>query len=344
MFDFSIEDLRQWFLKNKRDLPWRAFPTPYTVLVSEVMLQQTQVSVVIPYYQRWMTLFPTLEALAESKEEEVLKAWEGLGYYSRARRLRNAAIFISEKWQGKMPRHAEELATIPGIGAYTFGAICSFAFKEKRAAVDGNVMRVLSRYFAIEEDISKSKGQEFFRKIAEKILPENEPWVIAEALIELGALICKKKPICSACPLLHSCKAHQQNLVEKFPLNSRQLISVKLHRMVPILMSNEKFLIQKVPAGKVMADLHEFPYFEGQMSLKDLQDKIKNEFKLEVNPIGKLPLVKHSFTKYRVNLEAYFFNSNRAKVEGFFWGSYKNLSELAFSSGHRKLVNYLLKL
>lgn len=342
MFDFPNENLRQWFLRQKRDLPWRKNSSPYAVLVSEIMLQQTQVSVVIPYFQRWMALFPTFEALAISREEDVLKAWEGLGYYSRAKNLQKAAKYICKEWKGKMPSKVEELATIPGVGPYTLGAIRAFAFNEKAAAVDGNVMRVLSRYFAIEEDISKLRGQKRFRDIAEKILPEKDPWIIAEALIELGALVCKKRPICIECPLKSSCSSFNQDLIEKFPVKSKLQVSIKLYRMVPILMCEGTFLIRQVPKGKIMAGLHEFPYFEEKMDLAEFQEQIKRDFNLETTPIRKLPLVQHGFTRYRADLEAYIFHcKNVQDTEGFFWASKERLSQLAFSSGHRKLIKLL---
>lgn len=336
-----FELLRDWFLNQRRALPWRITNTPYAVLVSEIMLQQTQVSVVIPYYLRWMEKFPTFEALAKASEEEVLKYWEGLGYYSRARNLKKAAQMIVTEWNGEISE--KNLNKIPGIGPYTEGAIRAFAFKQKAAAVDGNVMRVLSRYFALHEDICKFKGQKALRAIAETILPEHEPWVISEALIELGALICKKKPICSDCPLKSSCKAYLSNLTETLPIKSIKIASTKLYRVVTIFRYKGQFLIRQVPTGEVMAGLHEFPYFETdgeKIDLEPLKERIKETFSIHTIPIQYYPKVHHGFTRYRAHLTPILLEcQNISTPEGYFWAPLSQLKELPFSSGHKKILN-----
>src|ERR1700722_10190653 len=180
---FDIDSLKDWFVREKRDLPWRENPSPYAVWISEVMLQQTQASVVIPYFERWMARFPTVAVLAEASQGEVIKMWEGLGYYSRVRHLHQAAKDLMYRYAGDLPRTREGLEGIKGIGPYTRGAILSFAFHQKAAAVDGNVLRVLARYFAIEEEIEKAKKS--ITELTESILPEEEPWIVMEGLIEL---------------------------------------------------------------------------------------------------------------------------------------------------------------
>jgi A/G-specific adenine glycosylase len=341
----NLEPLRHWFSNQKRDLPWRDTPTPYAVFISEIMLQQTQVAVVIPYFLRWMERFPNFQTLADSKEEEVLKLWEGLGYYSRARNLHKGAKHISDKWGGVMPKEEVHLKEIPGVGPYTVGAIRAFAFREKAAAVDGNVMRVLSRLFAIREDIGKPKTQNEIRLIAEKILPEQEPWMIAEALIELGAMICKKVPLCQNCPLKHSCKAHQHSLTHILPVKAKKTKITPLYRVVLIIMQNGQVLLRHVPQGEIMAGLHEFPYLETDetdLPLVAVLEEMKDKYQIQAKPIQKLPLTTHGFTRYRVRLTPYILSCSRQNApQGYFWAAMDQLKALPFSSGHRKILSFL---
>lgn len=330
----DIESLKQWFLSQKRDLPWRNGSTPYAVLISEVMLQQTQVSVVIPYFLKWMEEFPSFEALAKSTEEKVLKCWEGLGYYSRAKNLRKAAAYILENGLGSSEA---ELLKIPGIGPYTAGAIRAFAFREKAAAVDGNVIRVLSRYFAIGEDVGKLKVQGKIRDLAAYLLPDHEPWIITEALIELGALVCKKTPHCEKCPLKLSCKAFLENKTADFPVRPRKTEVTKLFRTVLVFVANGKILIRKVPPGEVMAGLHEFPYFE-KTNVEEIQGLVKSQFQLDAVPIRKFPIVEHGFTRYRASLEPVLLACGEKEVEGYFWALFSDAKELPFSSGHKRIL------
>ena len=185
MLDFY--PLKKWFLIEQRDLPWRKINDPYAIWISEIMLQQTQVAVVIPYYLKWMQRFPTIQALAEAESDEVIKMWEGLGYYSRARNLHAGARYLIEFFGGILPNNESDLAKIKGLGPYTIGALLSFAFHQKKAAVDGNVMRVMARCYELDDDIAKSKTQKKIRHLVEEILPEDESWIVNEALIELGA-------------------------------------------------------------------------------------------------------------------------------------------------------------
>lgn len=331
----KIDLLRAWFLSQKRDLPWRTLSTPYAVFVSEIMLQQTQSSVVIPYFNRWMERFPTVQSLANAKEEEVLKLWEGLGYYSRARNLLKGAKTIQDRWQGNIPKEEEALKQIPGIGPYTVGAIRAFAFKEKAAAVDGNVLRVLSRFFAIKDDIAKSKTQQLMRELALTLLPDQEPWVIAEAWIELGALICKKVPLCQKCPLKEGCKAYKEDLTNLLPIKSNKVAITPLDRTVFIVLQKQEILLRRVPEGEIMAGLYEFPYVEtGENDLE--------KFNIQATPLKKLPEVTHSFTRYRVRLTPYLMTCSGQKApEGYFWAKLDQAASLPFSSGHRKIFKNL---
>ncbi len=245
-----FELLKKWFLENRRDFPWRESPTPYAVWISEVMLQQTQASVVIPYFLRWMDQFPTIEALANADPEEVIKAWEGLGYYSRARNLHAGARYVQEHFHGKLPSDTESLSKIKGLGLYTIGAIQSFAFHQKTPAVDGNVLRVVSRYCMLKDDIKKPKTVAAIRKWIEMQLPDETPWVINEALIELGATICKRKPNCPKCLLNQTCLSFQHGLQEQLPIKGKPPVSISLYRIVAVIESNGRYLVKKEKKGK----------------------------------------------------------------------------------------------
>lgn len=339
---FDLQSLKRWFQTEKRDLPWRENPSPYRVWISEVMLQQTQASVVIPYYERWMERFPTVEHLAASKIEDVIKTWEGLGYYSRARNLHEGA----KTFKGKIPDTYEELSKIKGLGPYTIGAILSFAFHKKIAAVDGNVLRVISRYFALKEDIAKAKTASFIRNIVEQFLPEEESWIINEALIELGAVLCQKKAKCSACPLRTSCQAYIQGITDELPIKTKGPVTTPLYRTVAILKHQGSVLLKKGEKGKIMEDLYEFPYFETNvegLEKKQLIDLIQKELGLETEVVESLSRVKHTFTRFRVELTPALCSvSTKNYSEGYSWHDIEEIKDLPFSSGHRKIASDLL--
>lgn len=337
--NFFTGSLRQWFLANKRDLPWREQPTPYAVWISEVMLQQTQVAVVIPYFERWLSLFPDIKTLAEASLDQVIKAWEGLGYYSRARNLHAASQYIVECFQGNLPDKEEELKKIKGLGPYTIGAILSFAFHQKCAAVDGNVIRVLTRYFNISEDISRPKTVERLRSLAFSLLPDEEHWIINEALIELGATVCKKKPNCGDCPLRPSCQSYAQGTSSHLPFKSQKVKSQKLFRVVPVLCSDRHLLVKKGEKGKVMSDLYQFPFFESeQLSGKECCALIKKKWGIIAKGHDVLQSVVHGFTRYQATLfPILLWVEGMPAVADYEWKEIEDLKKFAFSSGHRKI-------
>lgn len=341
----SVKRLKQWFLNEKRDLPWRNDPTPYEVWVSEIMLQQTQVAVVIPYFERWMSRFPNIQALAEAPLDEVIKMWEGLGYYSRARNLHAGAQVVVEKFGGVLPREEEQLQLIKGLGPYTIGAIRSFAFHLRTPAVDGNVIRVLSRFFCVKDDISKPKTVNHIRDLANELLPEKESWIVNEALIELGATICTRKPKCTICPLRSSCKATLHGQENALPYNSKKISIEVLHRAVAVVLCDDKLLVRRGEKGQIMSDLHEFPYFEskeGGHETKEFSKHVKQNLGLKVEHLQDLPKVNQSFTRYRVHLYPVIFKvEHSADITGYQWMDAGALAKAAFSSGHRRIYEYL---
>lgn len=344
--EFDSHHLRRWFFLSRRHLPWRENSSPYAVWVSEVMLQQTQVSVVIPYFEKWMRLFPTVKALAEASLDQVIKTWEGLGYYSRARNLHAGARMLLESHEGELPEDPTELQKVKGIGPYTVGAIRSFAFKQKAAAVDGNVLRVLSRYYAIEEAIDKTTTRLQIEKLTHSILPDKEPWIVMEALIELGALVCQKKPSCGNCPLNGSCLAYKEKRTGELPVKGKKVPTTLLHRLVNIIESDGMVLLRKGEKGKVMADLFEFPYIEIEESVtqgRRWKARTEKETGLSLSYQTSLPAVSHGFTRYKAFLYPQLWRAKKAlPVQGLEWVSIKELSGKPFSSGHRRILKETL--
>lgn len=333
--------LKKWFLENGRELPWRGDPTPYQVWVSEIMLQQTQVKVVIPYFERWMEKYPTIEALAKAPLEEVIKLWEGLGYYSRARNLHTGAKQVVEKFNGELPNDPKQLSEIKGLGPYTIGAILSFAFHKKAAAVDGNVQRVIARLFHITDDFSKGSTQKQIWKIAEDILPEKEPWIINEALIELGATLCTRAPKCKECPLRSSCLSYTHGDAASIPLKTKKVQIETLYRIVAVIVSEDKILLRKGEKGEIMSDLHEFPYFACTPNPK-LPNELTLPFKTET--IEVLPIVSHGFTRFQATLYPMLLQAKGCPpFLNYTWFSLDQIHTLPFSSGHKKILHHFQK-
>jgi len=333
--------LKEWFLQEKRPLPWRNNPSPYSVWISEVMLQQTRAAVVIPYFLRWMELFPSISALARAAHDEVIKAWEGLGYYSRARNLHRAAQLIVAQHGGVLPSDRAVLQAIPGLGPYTIGAILSFAFHRRAAAVDGNVTRVLTRLFAIEEDIAKSAVQKKLRGLAEELLPDEEPWVVAEALIELGATLCGKgQPKCGGCPLRPECSAHRLGIAARLPYSSSSQAIEALYRLAVIPCHGDLVGVRRAPAGAAMADLYEFPYlsWDNKMAMPaEAQASIWQQWGVHSRHLATLPAERHSYTRYRVMLFPMVFACPK-EFPDILWVQRQALYSLAFSAGHRRIL------
>lgn len=342
---FPVDNLKKWFITSRRTLPWREDSTPYAVWISEVMLQQTQVSVVISYFEKWMEQFPTIQDLAIASEETVIKAWEGLGYYSRARNLHAAAKKITIEYGGQFPSDPSILATLPGLGPYTIGAIRSFAFRERAAAVDGNVIRVLSRYFAIQDPVDRPQTLKKISSKAEELLPNEEPWLITEALIELGALVCKKEPNCHTCPLMSNCLAYRDQLQKEIPKKQRRVLTTTLYRLVGVIECGETILLTKGEKGKVMRDLYEFPYIacEGEASdPKKVVQVFSELLQRELFYIEPLPKQTHGFTRYQAHLFPHRLIAKEAK-RGEQWVARDKLCALPFSSGHRRILTTVIK-
>ncbi|WP_431156842.1 A/G-specific adenine glycosylase [Winogradskyella poriferorum] len=263
------KELISWYSINKRELPWRSTKNPYFIWLSEIILQQTQVNQGLPYYEAFTHTFPTVFKLAEASEEEVLKLWQGLGYYSRARNLHTSAKFIANELNGQFPSTYSEIVKLKGVGDYTASAIASIVFNEATAVVDGNVYRVLSRYFGIDTPINTSKGIKQFKELASTLIPHDNPGNYNQALMEFGARQCKpKSPNCAICPLKNSCMAKKKYRIDQLPVKLKKTkITKKYFNFLVFLDNSGKTVLDKRTAKGIWQNLYQFPLIETDKSL-----------------------------------------------------------------------------
>ena len=256
-----------------------------------------------------------------------------------------AAKYLVEHFNGQLPDNEEDLKKIKGLGPYTIGAILSFAFHQKKAAIDGNVIRVLTRYFGLEDDISKSATMHQLRQLAQALLLDEEPWIINEALIELGATVCQRKARCGRCPLQADCVSFKQDKVDSIPFNSKKIKIEYLYRSVAVIQCESDLLVKRGTKGTIMSDLYEFPYFEivkDEFSPQALEVEILQYYALQVIQKEVLKEVSQGFTRYQAQLYPVLFSCHQPKeIEGLEWLSFKSLKQLAFSSGHRRIFQQL---
>ncbi|SRR5690554_306867 len=258
------QKLISWYLQNKRELPWRNTKDPYKIWLSEVILQQTRVAQGLPYYESFVEKFPTVFDLAKADEQQVLKTWQGLGYYSRARNLHFTAQYVAENLNGEFPKTYNELIELKGVGNYTAAAIASFSYEEPVAVLDGNVYRVLSRYFGIETDISSSSAKKEFQQLANEVLDRQKPSLFNQAIMEFGALQCvPKSPNCENCTLNSSCFALQKNKVDQLPIKLKKTkVTQRYLNYLVFLDQNNNTIIQKRTQNGIWKNLYEFPLVE----------------------------------------------------------------------------------
>ncbi|MEO0525840.1 MAG: A/G-specific adenine glycosylase [Bacteroidota bacterium] len=288
-----------WYAENKRDLPWRSTRDPYKIWLSEIMLQQTRVAQGTPYYLKFLENFPTVKDLANAPEEKVLKLWQGLGYYSRARNLHTTAKIVTDRYKGKFPNTYKELVALKGVGDYTASAIASICFNKAEPVVDGNVYRVLSRYFGVDIPINGTEGVKYFKQLAKKVMDTSEVRDYNQGIMEFGAIQCTpKKPYCLHCPLNDSCVALQKNTINSLPvkLNKTKIRNRYFNYLVPVI-SNEHLgkekvnystLLHKRNGKGIWQGLFEFPLLESEeeIGLKEVKTRLK-EF-LDLKDMGKV--------------------------------------------------------
>ena len=311
--EFSLEALKRipkpllkWYDGNRRILPWREEPTPYRVWVSEIMLQQTRVEAVKPYYERFMRALPEVAALSEAPEETLLKLWEGLGYYNRVRNLQKAARVVMERHGGKMPADYDALLALPGIGNYTAGAIASIAFGIPKPAVDGNVLRVLARVRADGRCISEEKVRRAVEAELEKAMPKDRPGDFNQAMMEIGACVCvpNGQPHCEKCPLAAICKAREEGTVFSYPRKEAKKARTAEEKTVLVIRDEGRVALRKRPAKGLLAGMYEFPCLPGKISEREVIKYLsENGMKvLRILPMGE---TKHVFTHKEWHMQGF---------------------------------------
>ena len=301
----AVQTLLAWYQQNKRDLPWRHTSDPYRIWLSEIMLQQTRVEAVKPYYARFLETCPNIEALAELPEEKLMKLWEGLGYYSRARNLQKAAQKVVEQYGGVMPHTYEELLALPGIGEYTAGAVASIAYGVRVPAVDGNVLRVLARVSATDADITLPETKKDFRESLLRVVP-HEAGDFTQSLIELGATVCapNREPMCHACPLSNICLAHREGKTNEIPVRSPKKPRRIEEKTVFLIRDGDRTALHKRPAKGLLSGLYELPNVEGHLSEEEVLAYLRT-LGFEPLRIQKIEDSKHIFTHIEWHMIAY---------------------------------------
>jgi A/G-specific adenine glycosylase len=347
MSGFST-DLVAWYRQHARSLPWRETRDPYRIWVSEIMLQQTQVDTVIPYFHRFLDRFPTVEALAEAPIDDVLKAWEGLGYYSRGRNLQRAAQAVVALYAGQMPDDPVALRALPGIGDYTVGAIASIAFGRPVPAVDGNVLRVVSRLAAWDHDIARPAAKATVAAWVAERFPADAAGDFTQALMELGATVCTPaNPACGRCPVAPHCQAKAQERVAELPVKSSKAPPRPERSWVGIIRHDDHVLVQRRPAPGLLAGMWEFPTFlaqAGETGEAALTAALSRDLGVPVTIQAPLTSVQHTFSHIRMTYDAF-----TGRIEGprpdqaddRRWVNLAGLDSLAFSKAQLKLIAVL---
>jgi len=341
------QQLLDWFALNKRDLPWRKNRTPYRVWVSEIMLQQTQVVTVIPYYHRFLSRFPTLEALANTDINSLMKAWEGLGYYARAKNMQHAAKEILTNHNGIFPGSSKELIRLKGFGDYTSSIVASICFGERAPAIDGNVLRVIARIKCINAPIQNQKTKEEIKACAQGLIPLEHPGDFNEAMMELGALICKpKQPLCNVCPIADKCDAFQSGQEHKIPVKIKRPARPHYHIAVGIIHKDDCVLIALRPEDGLLGNLWEFPggkRKDGESLHACCEREILEETGIQVSVLEKFMSLKHAYTHFKITLHAFHCTYLSGTPEPFAsqelrWVKIDDLCEFPFPKANKKLI------
>jgi A/G-specific adenine glycosylase len=344
--------LVDWFEKTGRDLPWRKGYDPYHVWISEIMLQQTQMDRGVFFFKRWLEKFPDIRAVAAADEREILKYWEGLGYYARARNLHKAARIMVELHKGKVPESYESLLALPGIGPYTAAAIASIAYNQDIAVVDANVERILVRLFDIDGPIKNSDTKKRIHQLAGELLPPGQARVFNQALMDLGGLICRpKNPACGDCPVAGSCAALRAGRVHERPMVIPGGKTILIEMATGVLTHRGRLFIQQRQAGDVWGSLWEFPggrLEAGETPEEAVVREYREETGFTVAIHAGITTVVHHYMKYKVILHGFHCRLMEERMEpvlmaaqDFRWVAPKDLADYGFPAGHRKLIEYM---
>ncbi|MCY4146150.1 MAG: A/G-specific adenine glycosylase [Chloroflexi bacterium] len=350
------EQLLGWFAEHGADLPWRNDPKPYHIWLSEIMLQQTRRETAIPYYQRFLRACPSIEALAAKPLDDVLKLWEGLGYYSRARNLHRAAKIVVCQYAGELPQTAEALQKLPGIGAYTAGAIASIAFGQAAPVLDGNIMRIFTRLLDMDDDITKSASKRKLWQTARDWLPDENVGDYNQALMQLGQLVCRpRNPLCASCPLAQHCRARSAGTVAQRPVRARRAPLPHFHVAAGLIRDDrQRLLITQRPLDGLLGGLWEFPggKCEAGESLRGcLLRELREELAIVVETGECLAVVEHAFTHFRITLHAFecryvgplppHTEPQKLGVRDWAWARTDDLSRYSFGKADRMVIAQL---
>ncbi len=342
-------NLLQWFKKNKRNLPWRKTKNPYAIWVSEIMLQQTQVATVVPYFQKFLKTFPTILQLAKSDLSKVLKTWEGLGYYSRARNLHRASQIILTHFRGEIPDNLKDLLSLPGIGRSTAGAILSFAFHKDTPILDGNAKRVLSRLFVISGSQGERKTEQLLWKISESLIPKGYSNPFNQALMDLGSMVCTPKdPQCPKCPLHHFCKGSVSGEPEKYPTKELKKKIPHIESATTVIKKGRKVLLQQRPPKGFLGGLWEFPNWRIEVKQRSisrlrlrLRNTIKKEMGMNVEVKEFMGIFYQTYSHFKLTLDVFHCQHLNGKGNGK-WVPLKDLRLLPLSRIHRRIADTIL--
>ena len=352
MENFSVR-LLDWFTKNKRPMPWRGTREPYHIWLSEVMLQQTQVSTVISYYNRFIQKYPTLETLASATDEDVLKLWEGLGYYRRCHNFLNAVRMVRDQYHGIVPADPDAFKDLPGVGAYTQAAVLSIAFDKALPVVDGNVIRVVTRVYRITEDSTKTGTRHRIHQRMQQLIPAENPGDFNQAVMELGALVCTpKNPACDVCPLTRDCGAFQDGAPHLYPNIPKKEKIPEYQVGLAVIWHDGKFLIQKRPSIGHLAGLWEFPGGKcenGESPEQALDRKCREELGLGVRIVKKLTTVTHGYSHFKIQVKVFWCEAKKQvpkalKNQPLAWIGADELEKYPFPSANHKFFPLLLDL
>ena len=342
--------LKRWYRKNHRTLPWRESRDPYCIWVSEVMLQQTQVKTVVPYYKAFILRFPDVETLAGAHRQSVLKVWEGLGYYARCRNLHRAVKMVRSEYAGRIPDDITAFRKLPGVGEYIAAAVMSIAFDQSFAVVDGNVKRVLARLFEVDVPVNKPNTLKTFRSLAQNLLDSREPGIFNQAVMELGAMMCKPKaPVCLQCPLDSVCQAYHNHTTEAYPVRVKPKPVPVYRQTAGVIIRKGKILITRRPSRGLLGGLWEFPGGEicdGEKPETSCIREIKEAVNLTVNIVNALTQVRHAYTHFRIVMDVFLcrYRSGTVRLNGaadYRWVTVRALKNYPFSKASHKFIPLL---
>lgn len=344
--------LTTWYKADHRDLPWRNTHNPYHIWLSEVMLQQTQVKTVIDYYHRFVERYPTIEALATAPPDQVMKQWEGLGYYARCRNLQKAAQIIMERHGGQFPQTMEEVEALPGIGRSTAGAILTFAYGQKHPLLDGNVKRVLSRIFDIDQDIQQTTVTHKLWQYSNDLLEESDdPYTYNQAIMELGATVClPQNPRCLLCPVKQHCSAFANGTQHDRPVKSIKKATPHYVIAVGVIWNGDRVLIQQRPEEGLLGNLWEFPGGKqepGETLEETVRREIEEELGIEVSVGELITTVKHAYSHFKITLYAYHCQyisgmPQPRACQAWHWISPAELTQYAFPKANKTVLEKML--